>query len=75
MFKNSLGTFTVATQFIPLFPQTKKEFKPLEIKKVAYEDCKTKATESVCSTVYEAESGITPQNQQTASQTAEQADS
>ena len=68
---NSMGTFTTATEFIPLFPQPKKELKPLEIKRIYYEDCETKTTESVCSTSYEAESWIAPQDKQANASEAE----
>jgi hypothetical protein len=72
---NSLGTFTTATEFVPLFPTKPKEFKPLVIKRIYYEDCKTKTTESVCGSSHEAESRIASQNQQATPQEAEQADS
>ena len=62
---NSLGTFTTATEFVPLFPTKPKEFKPLVIKRIYYEDCKAETTEPVCGTSTQPESGITPQNQQT----------
>ena len=62
---NSLGTFTTATEFVPLFQVKPKEFQPLVIKRIYYEDCETKTTESVCGTSHETEGGITPQDQQT----------
>ena len=61
---NSLGTFTTATEFVPLFPTKPKEFKPLVIKRIYYEDCKAETTEPVCGASHEAESRIASQNQQ-----------
>jgi hypothetical protein len=63
---NSMGTYTVATEFVPLFEHKPKQFVPLHIKRVYYEDKETKAQESTGSSVLETQGGITQENQQTA---------
>ena len=73
MWRNSLGVYTVATEFIPWFPETKKEFKPLEIKRVYYEDKEAKTAESVCGAGHETQGGIAPQDQQTTTPAVEPA--
>jgi hypothetical protein len=43
---NSLGRWTVGTEFVPMFYQTtKKEFVPLQIKRLYYEIKNTKTKE------------------------------
>lgn len=64
MWRNSLGVYTVATEFVPWFPETKKEFKPLVIKRIYYENQEPETQESAGSASTETQSGITPQDQQ-----------
>lgn len=66
---NSLGTFTVATEFVPLFPTKSKQFEPLVIKRIYYEDKEIKTEKSASSTGDETESRVTPQDQQAAPST------
>ena len=70
---NSIGTFTTATEFVPLFPPKDKTFKPLVIRRIDYEDREVKTQKSTSGTGNETQSGIAPQNQQTAASKAEQA--
>lgn len=66
MWRNSLGQYTLNAVFVPAWYNTKQEkFKPLVIRRIDCEIAETETTESVCGTGHEAESGITPQNQQT----------
>ena len=66
MWRNSLGKYSTSDTFIPAWYNKKPaEFKPLEYKRIYYEDCETKTAESLCGASHEAQSGITPQNQQT----------
>lgn len=67
---NSMGTCTVSTEFIPLFPPSKLEFKPLVIRQFDYEDKEIKTKEPVYCTSYQAQSGITQEDQQATSQEA-----
>ena len=64
----SHGRWTTASTFVPLFPETPKQFKV-----TTDEDYKAKAQESTSGTGNEAQSGITPQNEQTTTQETEQA--
>ena len=73
MWRNSLGVYTVATEFIPWFPETKKEFKPLEIKRVYYEDTKTKTEKSASSLSTETQGWVTQEDQQTTTPAVEPA--
>lgn len=66
----SHGRWTTATTFVPLFPETPKQFKV-----TTDEDYKIKTQESLGTACTKTQSWIAPQDQQTASQTAEQADS
>ena len=68
---NSMGTFTTATNFVPLFPPKPVEFKPLVIKQVYYEDQETKAQEPTSGPGASAQSGIAPQDQQTTTRSSE----
>jgi hypothetical protein len=61
---NSMGTYTVATEFVPLFQHKPKQFVPLQIKQVYYEDTEVKTQESPGSVSTETQSGIAPQDQQ-----------
>jgi len=71
MIVESFGRYSTATNFIPLFIEYKPEFKPLEIKRLYYEDKEAKAQESTSGAGNEAQSGITPQDQQATSQETE----
>jgi hypothetical protein len=59
---NSLGRWSTATEFVPLFPATKARFMPLEIKRVYDEDQETKTQELPGSAVPETESGQASEN-------------
>jgi hypothetical protein len=71
---NSIGTFTPATTFVPLFQQQPKEFKPLVIRRIDHEITETETQESTGSAVPETQSRIAPQDQQTNASEIEQAD-
>ena len=46
---NSLGRWTVGTEFVPMFYQTvKKQFIPMQIKRICYENKDTKTSEPRC---------------------------
>ena len=62
---NSIGTFTTATEFVPLFPPKDKIFKPLVIRQFDYEDREVETQEPAGGTSTQAEGGITPQDKQT----------
>jgi hypothetical protein len=62
---NSFGTHTVATEFVPLFQHKPKQFVPLQIKQVYYEDQEVKTQESPGSVSTETQSGIAQEDQQT----------
>ena len=68
---NSMGTYTVATKFVPLFQHKPKQFVPLEFKQVYYEDKEAKTAEPVCGVGHETQSGITQEDQQATTPTVE----
>ena len=59
---SSFGRSNISTQFTPLFPPKNNEFKPLEIKRLYYEDQEIKTQESHHSHDDETQSGIAQEN-------------